>query len=310
MRIVFFGTGDFAVPALEVVSEHIALVVTQPDRPSGRGMKLQPSPVKLTANKLGLPVDTPDKARDNEFIERIRNIQPDFHLVAAYGQILPLALLDTARHGGINIHGSILPKYRGAAPIQRSILNGDTETGVTLIQMDKGMDTGDIIRIVKTPIDRFETYGELQHRLSLMGADLVREMIPLLQTGLYPRMPQSSEGASIAPKVRKEEAELRFEQSAQEAYNRFRAFTPSPGAYFTTCFGRVRLSNVSLLPASSSLLRQEPGTILPPNLVAFKDGWLELIEVQPEGKKRMSGRDFFNGVRLHTGDSLIHGPSR
>src|SRR5437588_4185573 len=226
MRIVFFGTGDFAVPGLEAVREHTVLVVTQPDRPSGRGMNLQPSPVKLKAIELGQPIEKPDKTRNPEFIKRIKDLQPDFLLVAAYGQILPQALLDTARHGGINIHGSILPKYRGAAPIQRSILNGETETGVTLMQMDKGMDTGDIILIVKTPIDRFETYGELQHRLSHIGAYLVREMLPRLETGLYPRMSQPSEGATIAPKVRKEEAELRFEQSAQEAYNRFRAFTP------------------------------------------------------------------------------------
>ena len=131
MRIVFFGTGDFAVPALEAVREHSVLVVTQPDRPSGRGMKLQPSPVKLKAIQLELPVEAPEKARDPEFVKRIKDIQPDFLLVAAYGQILTQALLDTAKHGGINIHGSILPKYRGAAPIQRSILDGETETGVT-----------------------------------------------------------------------------------------------------------------------------------------------------------------------------------
>ena len=166
MRIVYFGTSDFAVPALRALAEHVVLVVSQPDRPTGRGMKLQSSPVKKLALELGLPVETPEKARTPEFVEQVAAIGADVHVVAAYGQILSVKLLETAKNGGINLHGSILPAYRGAAPIQRSILNGDHETGVTLMQMDKGMDTGDMIAVAKTPIGPDETYGELQTRLS------------------------------------------------------------------------------------------------------------------------------------------------
>jgi len=302
VRIVFFGTGEFAVPALEVVAGSVVLVVTQPDRPSGRGMKLQESPVKTKAREMNLPVETPDKARDPGFVQRICDLKPDFLFVAAYGQILSQPLLDAAKNGGINLHGSLLPKYRGAAPIQRAILNGEAETGVTLMQMDKGMDTGDIIRTVSTTIEPDETYGQLQERLARLGAGLIREMLPQLESGLYPRMPQNAEAASIAPKVSKEEAELRFEDKVQDAYNRFRAFTPNPGAFFKTRFGRVRLAKVRQAACEAA-----SGTIRLPNLVGFKGGCLELIEVQPEGKKKMSGRDFFNGARLRNGDSLSDG---
>lgn len=307
MSIVYFGTADFAVPALEAVSPEVALVVTQPDRPSGRGLKMQPSPVKRKAFELGLPVETPEKARDADFIERIERLSPDFLLVAAYGQILPPRLLESGKQGGINLHGSILPKYRGAAPIQRALLNGDAETGITLMQMDKGMDTGDIIDIRTLPILPDQTYGELQDRLSEMAAQMAAEWLPRLKQGVYSRTPQPSEGASIASKVTKDEAELRFTEPIESSYNRFRAFTPSPGAYLQTKFGRVRLAAAHRAPAGPT--PAPPGTVHLPDLVAFSDGYLELVEVQPEGKKRMTGRDFFNGLRLRTGDVLIDGSS-
>lgn len=299
MRIVYFGTADFAVPALRAVAEHVVLVVSQPDRPSGRGMQLRPSPVKAAALELGLPVESPEKARDPAFVEHLRSLEADFLLVAAYGQILSVVLLESAKHGGINLHGSILPFYRGAAPIQRCLQNGDTETGVTLMQMDKGMDSGDMIAIEKLAIGPDETYGELATRLGDLAGTMAATWAARLGSGDYPRTPQVHEDATYAPKVTKEEAELKFDEPIEHAYNDFRAFTPSPGAWIQTRFGRLRISEARKLDTSGPA-----GTLLASDLVAFQDGSLQLLEVQPEGKKRMSGRDFVNGMRVAVGESI------
>lgn len=303
MKLVYFGTASFAVRALRAMAKDILLVVTQPDRPGRRGMKLQPSPVKIAAEELGLPVESPERSRAPEFVERIRALDADALLVAAYGQILSTVLLESARHGGINLHGSILPKFRGAAPIQRCILAGEEETGVTLMQMDKGMDTGDIIAISRIPIDPDETYGELQDRLASVAADLAVEWMPRICLGQYPREKQDNEDATVAPKVEKAEAELRFDLGATEEYNRFRAFTPTPGAFLNTRFGLVRVGSARLGTDSGS-----PGVVMstsPTCQVGFADGSLHLLELQPEGKKRMTGKDYANGLRLRPGDSLI-----
>lgn len=302
MKIVYFGTAEFAVPALRAVAEHVVLVVSQPDRPSGRGLKLQPSPVRSAALELGLTTATPERSKDPEFIEQVKSLEPDFLLVAAYGQILRPALLEAGKRGAINLHGSILPRYRGAAPIQRAIQNGDRETGVTLMQMDRGMDSGDVITYERMAIGPDDTYGEVQSRLAEVAADLARDWAPILASGVYGRNPQDHDFATHAPKVEKLEAELRFERPAQLEYNRFRAFTPSPGAWVETAFGQVRLGSVRLGDSSG-----EPGTIvgLQPELeVAFQAGSLRLLEVQPAGKKRMSGRDWANGLRLKPGTML------
>lgn len=300
MKIVYFGTADFAVPALRSVAESVVLVVSQPDRPSGRGMQLKPSPVKEAALELGLPVETPEKARAAEFVDHVRALDPDFLLVAAYGQILSLNLLNSARHGGINLHGSILPHYRGAAPIQRCLENGDTETGVTLMQMDKGMDTGDMIAIERLTIGPDETYGELATRLGDLAGEMARAWAPRLAAGDYPRTAQDVHQATHAAKVTKEEAELKVDMEISRAYARFRAFTPSPGCWIQTKFGRLRISG-----ARKSEVHGQPGTITGPDLLALQGGSLQLIEVQPEGKKRMSGRDFINGMRLEKGSSIL-----
>ena len=309
MRLVFFGTGEFAVPALQAVAKDVLLVVTQPDRPSGRGLSLKPSPLKLAALELGLPIETPEKARAPEFVDKIHQLYPDALIVASYGQILPQTLLLKAIQGGINLHGSILPKYRGAAPIQRAILEGEVETGVTLMQMDKGMDTGDIIAIERTPIEPNETYGQLQNRLSQIAAEMIHQWLPLIELELCEKTPQNHALATLAPKVTKEEAELHFEREAKKEYDRFRAFTPTPGAFLriqskiqNPKSEILRLHQASLNPAQGA-----PGTVLalqPLPLIAFSGGSIELIEVQPEGKKRMSGRDWANGMRLQIGQSL------
>lgn len=288
------------------MASHVVLAVAQPDRPHGRGMKLQPSPVKAAALELGIPVETPEKARTPEFVELLRAQDADFLLVASYGQILSTAVLESARQGGINLHGSLLPKYRGAAPIQRAIEAQEPETGITLMQMDRGMDTGDMIAKVATAIGPDETYGELQDRLALMAADMIADWAPRLSTGDYSREPQPNELATLAPKITREESQLRFEEEASAAYARFRAFSPSPSAFIETALGRLKLAKLRL--ASAQLNPSTPGQIIAtsPNLtVSFGKGALELLEIQPEGKKRMSGRDFANGNRLKPGDSLL-----
>lgn len=300
MRLIFFGTAEFAVPSLLALAQHVVLVVSQPDRPTGRGLRLQSSPVKLAAQELGLPVETPEKSRAPEFVAHLREMAADALVVAAYGQILSVAVLESATRGGINLHGSILPRYRGAAPIQRSILNGDAETGVTLMQMDKGMDTGDMISIRSIAIGQDETYGELQARLAILAADMAQEWMPRIVAGDYPRMPQDAEKATHAAKVEKSEAELQFEMTADEAYRRFRAFTPAPGAFIRTREGLIKISSGRM---GSS--RGMAGTLTAPDEVGFSQGSLKLLEIQPEGKKRMSFRDFANGARLRVGDSLL-----
>ncbi len=301
MRIVYFGTSDFAVPALQALAPHVVLVVSQPDRPTGRGMKLQSSPVKKVALEMGIPVETPEKARAAEFVEQISALEADVHVVAAYGQILSLKLLETAKIGGINLHGSILPAYRGAAPIQRCILNGDTETGVTLMQMDKGMDTGDMIDIVKTAIGPDETYGELQTRLSFIARDQISAWIERLSSGDYLRIPQDHDQATYANKIDRAETELSVQRNGSDEYNRFRAFTPSPSVFLQTSYGRLKIKTAKLSDQDAN-----PGTVvsLNPLTIAFVRTSLELHSVQPEGKPAMSGADWANGQRLSIGEKL------
>lgn len=299
MKIVYFGTAEFAVPILQAIAPHVALVVAQPDRPSKRGLRLEPSPVKAAALALGLAVETPDRARNPEFIASIRDLRADALIVAAYGQILPEQLLESARQGAFNLHGSILPKYRGAAPIQRCIQAGETETGVTLMQMDKGMDTGDIIAIERLAIGAEETYGALQGRLATLAAEMTSAWLPRLVAGDYPRSPQDHVAATHAPKVEKAEARLDFDSAVILEHRKYRAFTPSPGATLQTRWGTVRVESARLDERQGV-----PGTMSGPASVAFVGGSLELVEVRPEGKKRMSGRDFANGFRLQPGDSL------
>jgi methionyl-tRNA formyltransferase len=301
MKIVYFGTSDFAVPALRVLAPHVILVVSQPDRPSGRGMKLKPSAVKQVALELDLPVETPEKARDPEFVERIANLHPDVLVVAAYGQILSVKLLETATRGGVNLHGSILPKYRGAAPIQRAIFAGESETGVTLMQMAKGMDTGDMIDITQTSIGDHETYGELQTRLSELAAVQIGEWINRIVAGEYPRIEQDHEKATHAAKIDRAETELRFDMP--DAYLRFRAFTPNPSCFLNTVNGRLKLVAARTVTGHQKAMLGEIISVSP-LVVHFAQGAIELTMVQPEGKVKQSGSDWANGQRLTVGNLL------
>lgn len=300
MAVVFFGTGEFAVPSLRAIASSVDLVVCQPDRPSGRGMSLKASPIKIAATELELPVESPEKARAAEFVERIFELAPKVLIVASYGQILPERLLEAAQFGGINLHGSLLPAYRGAAPIQRALENGDAVTGITLMQMDRGMDTGGIIAPYPLPIDPLETYGELQTRLAELAAAIVQSWLPRLIRGDYPVSPQPVEGVSIAPKVERSETILNWTGDAPHEFNRWRAFTPTPGFVANTRLGHWRLG--AIRPGERMGL---PGQVLQTKgtlSIGLGNGSLDLIEIQPEGKKRMSGPDVANGLRLKVGD--------
>jgi len=305
MKLVFFGTSTFGVPALRRLAGHVSLVVTQPDRPGRRGMRLQPSPIKECALELGIRVESPEKSRAPEFVEVLLAEEADALLVAAYGQILSTKVLESAKRGSINLHGSILPNYRGAAPVQRCLLNGETETGVTLMQMDKGMDTGDIITIERLAIGPDETCGLLYDRLSDLAADMAVDWMPRIVSGEYERTPQENDLATYAGKVEKADAELSFDRTHEGEYNRFRAFQPNPGPFVRTRFGLLRLQAMKRgdgLPAAA------PGTVLSTTghlAVAFADGALLFEEVQPEGKKRMRGIDFANGAHIRPGDRLL-----
>jgi len=301
MKFVYFGTADFAVAPLAAIAPHVALVVSQPDRPSGRGMKLQPSPVKAKALELGIPVLTPEKCREDAFIAAVAEFEPDALIVAAYGQIMPMRLFETAKHGGINLHGSLLPKYRGAAPIQRAIMNGDAETGVTLMQMDKGMDTGDMIDMVRTPIGADETYGELATRLSELAAAQLAEWASRLAGGDYPRTPQDHAHATHAAKIDRSESVLATDRNVQQEYNRFRGVTPAPGALLPSQWGdlKIRAARLSSLAVPKGELLVQKGLF-----VGFEGGALELVTLQAPGAKPMSGADFANGHRVSSGMKL------
>ena len=301
MRIVFFGTAPFAIPSLEAVASVTSLVIAQPDRPTGRGLKTVMTPVKARALELGLPVETPERCRRPEVIERLKELDADLFVVAAYGQILPQALLDVPRHGCINIHGSLLPAYRGAAPVQHAIWNGDAFSGVTLMRMDAGMDTGDIIAMETCAIAPDETAGELYDRLANIGGQLLAAHLATLGSGQYVAAPQDHAAATMAPKILPSDAEIPADEPFDLAYRRYRAMTPVPGAWIQTRWGRLKLRDVRPVASTSPA-----GTVVgtrPEFVIALPGGALVLRQVQPEGKKGMRGTDFANGARIQPGES-------
>lgn len=267
-------------------------------------MKMQPSPVRRAAEELGLPVETPEKARDPEFIESIRSLKPDLLLVAAYGQILRQALLDAGRQGSFNLHGSILPEWRGAAPIQRCIESGATETGVTLMRMDAGMDTGDIVAIARTQIGSDETSDQLTERLADIAAELAADWLERLAVGDFPCQPQDDSLASHAAKLSKEDALLDPFDDARRQYDRFRACTSRPGAWIQSRYGPLRVREARLVSEAGFA----PGTVTqtrPDLVVGFQGGGLRLLTVQAAGKGPVSGDEFANGARLAIGDRFV-----
>lgn len=304
LRTVFMGTAPFAVPCLRAMVEaghRVLAVVSQPDRPTGRGMKLQPTAVKAAALEYGLPVLQPEKASQPEFIQSLRDLAPEAIVVVAYGQILRQALLDIPPLGCINVHGSLLPKLRGAAPIQWSIIDGLPETGVTTMFMDAGMDTGDMILKAATPIRPEDTAGSLAERLAPLGAELLVRTLGLLQNGAAPREPQDESLSTPARMLRKEDGAVRWGETAVQIRNRIHGCNPSPGAYALREGSPVKLWRAECVDTLGS---ERPGTLLSlaPLTIQTGEGALRLLEVQPQSRGRLSGEDFARGYRLQPGE--------
>jgi methionyl-tRNA formyltransferase len=312
LRIVFMGTAELACASLKALldSLHFEIlgVVTQPDRPKGRALKLQPSPVKKIAAGAGLPVWQPGRARHPDFLVELAALRPDLLVVAAYGQILPQTMLDLPRFGGVNVHASLLPKYRGAAPIQWAILNGEAETGVTIMKMAAGLDTGDILSRRSVPILPEDNSATLHERLAVLGAELlVPTILEYTSGGIIPQ-PQVESAASYARKITKEDGRLDWTQPARTLWNQVRAFTPWPGA-FTGLTGTSARRRLKILRATIEDNRGgPPGEILQADktglVVACGQGALRVHELQLEGGRRMTAAELLAGHPLHPGTKL------
>lgn len=310
MKIVFMGTPDFARDSLKAVVEaghEVALVVTNPDKPKGRGMKLIPSDVKKYAIEQNLEVVQPVKVRNNpEFVEKLKDINPDVICVVAYGKIIPKEILDIPRLGCINVHGSLLPKYRGAAPIQWAVLNGDKETGITTMFMDVGMDNGDMINKEVVQIGDDETTGELWDRLSIIGANLLVKTLEDLENGTYKREKQGDD-FTVAPMIKKEMAKIDWEnQTSSEIKNLVRGLNPFMGAFSFLNDKKIKIWKVEKLNDKSE---KEPGTVLVSDskaglVIATKDGAVSVLEIQGENSKRMGISDYLRGNKILVDEKL------
>lgn len=310
MRIVFMGTPGFAVPSLHKLLDagyEVAAVVSQPDRPKGRKKVLTPPPVKEAALARGIPVLQPARMRSPEAVAEIEALRPDLIVTAAYGQILPKAVLDQPRLGCINVHGSLLPKYRGGAPIQRAIINGERVTGVTIMYMAEGLDTGDMISRVEVPIGPDDTSGTLFEKLSLAGAELLMRTLPSIADGTAQAVPQNEEEATYAPNLTREDERIDWSRSAEAIRNQVRGLVPFAGA-FTYWNGEVLKVWACRAAADKRGSGGEPGTVA----AAGADGLfvqtgevvLQVLEVQPAGKKAMPAAEWLKGVRLPEGTVL------
>ena len=305
MKVLFYGTPEFAVPTLEALLERHSVVaaVTQPDKPAGRGRHVALSPVKQCALAAGLPVLQPPRLRDPGWPERLRELGAELAVVVAFGQILPKVVLDVPRRGSINVHGSVLPRYRGAAPIAWAIIRGERETGITTFQMDPGMDTGDVLLTETMPIGPEESAGELSSRMSVMGARLLIRTLDALDT-LTP-VPQDHSRATLAPRLKKDDGWLRLEEPAASLVNRIRGTNPWPGAAVMTPAGRLLIWRATAVPKASAappgtLISSSPGALA----VATGEGLLVPVLVQPENRKAMVWEDFLRGARLSAGARL------
>jgi methionyl-tRNA formyltransferase len=307
LTLVFCGTPRFAVPTLEALVRagfSVRMVVTQPDKPRGRGLTLAPSPIKQSALALDLPIMQPESIKNNDgFRSQLVASKPDAIVVVGYGRIIPQWMIDLPRFGNINLHASLLPKYRGAAPIQWAIACGEQATGVTTMRIDAGLDTGDILLQKEMPINATDTAETLAPTLAVIGAGLIVDTLHGLQAGTITSRSQDDAKATLAPILKKEDGRIDFRQSAQEIRNRLRGFQPWPGA-FTTLRGR----NLHVWDAATSEHSLPAGELLIDNdrlFVGCGGGTaLALLEVQPEGKKRMAVRDFVHGYHPQTGEKL------
>jgi methionyl-tRNA formyltransferase len=308
MTLVFLGTPAFAVPTLERVVQaghRVVAVFTQPDRPKGRGGELAAPPVKHTALMLGLPVFQPERVRRPEVVEQLRAMQPDAMVVVGYGQIIPQSIIDIPRHGIINVHASLLPKYRGAAPIQWAIANGETRTGVTTMKIDAGLDTGDMLLKWETAIGADESAVELGERLAPAGAELLVKTLEGIEAGTVRPEPQDNSQATLAPILKKEDGVIDWNWPARKIADRARGFLPWPGGY---SFFRGQIFHVWKARVTEESGEGSAGQLMPRKkrllVSAGAGGALELLEVQIEGRKRMSAEAFLNGQRLGENEAL------
>ena len=304
MKIIYMGTPDFAVPALKALasSEHeVCAVFTQPDKPRGRKMILTPPDVKVCAQSLNIPVYQPESMKNGDALEIINQYNPDVIVVAAYGKILPIAVLDAPKFGCVNIHGSLLPKYRGAAPIQQSVLNGDRVTGITTMLMDVGLDTGDILLTEETEIGENETSGELFDRLAVLGGELILKTLAALEKGEITPKKQDESLATHTSKIDKSLCPIDFSKSASEVHNKVRGLNPWPVATTKICGKNIKVYSTKLCQKSGKC-----GEVLStkPLIVACGEKSVEILELQPEGKKRMTADAFLAGHKLEIGDII------
>lgn len=317
------GTSPFAVPSLDALvaaGHEIVAVVTQPDRPSGRGRQMHSSSVKQSAERYGLPIFQPEKIREEDAVETVRSYAPlDFIVVTSFGQIIPQSILDIPKYGCINVHASLLPKYRGAAPIQYAVMMGEAKTGVTTMMMDAGLDTGDMLLVGETEIDSNETAGELEERLAKLGADLLIETIERLKLGNLPRTPQDNSQATVARSIKREQGKIDWNKSAMDIVNLVRAFSPRPGAFTSLNGAIIRVNSSEIGPEITTLGTdgskiannaifgegKTPGEVVEVTkdsvIVAAGEGSVRLIEVQPENRRRMNAGEFARGARLAPG---------
>ena len=306
-KIIFLGTPEFAIPSLEGLyeKENVIAVVTQPDKPKGRGLKPSPSPIKTWALSKGLKVLEPLKLKDSQVIETFKSFLPDLIVVCAYGKILPKELLEIPKFGCWNIHASLLPKYRGASPINWAILEGEKETGITIILMDEGLDTGPILLQKKIPILEEDNAITLAKKLSLLGKEAILEAIELHKKGILKPFPQPEEGISYAPILKKEDGFFTFEESAKIIERKTKAFLPWPVAFTYYKNKLLKVFSAKAIPIEH---KEKPGTILDINkegiLVATSENAILLKEVQLEGKKKISAYEFACGQRLKAGALL------
>ncbi len=316
MRILFWGTPDFAVPPLRALigeGHDVVGIVTQPDKPRGRSRsRVDPSPVKVVGMAEGIPVLQPEKPRGEAFMAEVRALEPDVSVVVAYGRILPSAVIDLPPHGTLNIHASLLPHLRGAAPIQAAILEGLDETGITIMQMVPALDAGPMLHVLRTPIDAIETYGELHDRLSEMGAMAIVQALALLDAGLARPIAQDESLATYAPKIERNMARLNFAESAKHAARVIRAFDPRPGAFATVNGIEVKCFGARVVGKGTDVALDEPTRASPPGTIRSVDdngllvrcgvGAVRILEVQPSGRARLTPAAWARGRGAQPGD--------
>jgi len=303
MRVVFIGTGEIGAPTLHALlrsKEHqLAAVVTQPDKPAGRDQRIKPPPIKKALAGAKIPTLQPARIKDRQSIEEISALAPEVIVVMAYGQILPQGVLGTPRVACLNLHASLLPRHRGAAPIQAAIASGDFETGITVMYMDEGLDTGDILLQRKIDILPTDTGGSLHDRLAQIAPDALLESLQLLEKKIAPRVPQNNALATYAPKLNRDDGKIDWAERAEVIERKVRAFNPWPGAFTTVAAKSGKPRNLKIFSASIVDLAAEPGEILQTEerglVIAASDRALSLEEVQPEGKRRMTSAEFLRG---------------